>query len=200
MAKSLIRIMNQIERLTKEAEVIQSSVVDRIKKDIAHYGLTVAHLFGADSSGSSAAKPGRAKGPRAAKAAGAAKPKGTPKFADGQGNTWGGMGKRPGWVREALEAGQSLDDFLIAKPAKAAKAAKAAAPAKKTRGAGAKRGKAAIAPAAPAKKTRKTAAAKPAGKRTPNGVAQRAAKPKAKAGGKGVPSAGAVFNSDNVAG
>ena len=48
---------------------------------------------------------------KAAKTAKTAKP---PKYADGAGNTWGGMGKRPEWIRQALAAGQALEDFLIA--------------------------------------------------------------------------------------
>ena len=30
--------------------------------------------------------------------------------------TWAGKGKQPGWLKEKLEAGASLDDFLIDKP------------------------------------------------------------------------------------
>lgn len=29
--------------------------------------------------------------------------------------TWSGRGRQPAWIKEALEAGQSLDDFLIEK-------------------------------------------------------------------------------------
>jgi DNA-binding protein H-NS len=29
--------------------------------------------------------------------------------------TWTGRGRQPGWIKEALQAGKSLDDFLIAK-------------------------------------------------------------------------------------
>jgi len=31
--------------------------------------------------------------------------------------TWAGKGKQPGWLKEKLEAGASLEDFLIDKPA-----------------------------------------------------------------------------------
>ncbi|MBK8271401.1 MAG: H-NS histone family protein [Planctomycetes bacterium] len=30
--------------------------------------------------------------------------------------TWAGKGKQPGWLKEKLESGASLDDFLIDKP------------------------------------------------------------------------------------
>jgi DNA-binding protein H-NS len=36
------------------------------------------------------------------------------KFRDEAGNTWGGMGKRPQWLRDALASGKRLEDFLIA--------------------------------------------------------------------------------------
>ena len=29
--------------------------------------------------------------------------------------TWTGRGRQPGWIKEALQAGKSLDDFLIVK-------------------------------------------------------------------------------------
>ena len=35
------------------------------------------------------------------------------KFRDASGNTWGGMGKRPQWLRDALAAGKRLEDFRI---------------------------------------------------------------------------------------
>ena len=36
------------------------------------------------------------------------------------------MGKRPEWVRQALEAGKAIEDFLVGKPAKAVPVKKAA--------------------------------------------------------------------------
>ena len=41
-----------------------------------------------------------------------------PKYQDPQKPecTWAGKGKQPGWLKEKLEAGASLDDFLIDKP------------------------------------------------------------------------------------
>ena len=42
----------------------------------------------------------------------------TPKYRDPAKpeNTWAGRGKHPGWLKEKLEAGASLDDFLVDKP------------------------------------------------------------------------------------
>jgi DNA-binding protein H-NS len=33
------------------------------------------------------------------------------KFRDEQGNTWGGRGPQPRWLRDAIAAGKSKDDF-----------------------------------------------------------------------------------------
>ena len=43
----------------------------------------------------------------------------TPKYRDPAKpeNTWAGKGKQPGWLKEKLEAGAKLEDFLVDKPA-----------------------------------------------------------------------------------
>lgn len=123
MAKTFSQIIDQINRLNKEASAIQSGVIERIKKEIAAHGLTVEHLFGAAKVTGSTTP--RSTGKRTAKRAA-----GAPKFADGNGNTWGGMGKRPGWIREALEAGKDLSEFLAGGKGKATKTVPAAKPKK----------------------------------------------------------------------
>jgi len=159
MAKSLTSILSQIERLQKEAATIQSEVIARIRKDIAKFGLTAEQLFGATGG----VKPSRAKA--GTKTAKAAKP---PKYADGAGNTWGGMGKRPEWIRQALAAGKALEEFLIAK-ATAPASAKAKAP----KAAARKRAKARPA-AAPKPAVKKRAASKSAAPRKPRNKAAEA--------------------------
>ena len=105
MARSLSTLLNQIERLQKEAASIQSEVVGKMRKEIAKYGLTAEQLFGQPSA--------RQATTRSATKKTAPKQK-VVKFADGSGNTWGGMGKRPDWLRQALAAGKAIEDFLIA--------------------------------------------------------------------------------------
>lgn len=117
MARSIFKIRDQIERLQKEAAAIQQEAIGRIRKDIAQLGLTPEQLFGTEL-------------PRQVAKAQAAAKAAVVKFADEAGNTWGGMGKRPDWLRQALAAGKALEDFLVGKPAKSAKAAKAASAAK----------------------------------------------------------------------
>lgn len=188
MARSLSKIHEQIAKLQKEAASIQTTVIARLKREIAQHGLTVEHLFGATESTYVGNGRRTKAGAASAKKAKTDKPA---KFADGQGNFWHGVGKRPAWIHTALAAGRSLEDFLVSKSAtpaagaaakdgnespqarrgrkKAApakKAAKAAAAAKPARRAPAK--KASAAPVAAKKK------AKPAAKKAP--VAKRAAK------------------------
>jgi DNA-binding protein H-NS len=151
MAKSLSSILSQIERLQKEAASIQSEVIDRIRKEIAKYGLTSEQLFGEFN----------ARKPRAAKPAKKAAKARAAKYADGSGNTWGGMGKRPEWLRQALQAGKALEEFLVGggKP-KAATAARASKPATKAKRKPASGGRAPAKKSAVAKKaTRKPRAA-----------------------------------------
>lgn len=107
MAKSLSAIMSQIERLQQQAAAIQSQVIAGIRKDIAKYGLTAEQLFGTAPTKATRSAKGAPKPSKPAK---------PPKYADEAGNTWGGMGKRPDWLRQALAEGKSLDEFLIAKP------------------------------------------------------------------------------------
>lgn len=95
----------EIARLSKEAQEIrareQQGVVARIKEAIKTYGLTASDL-GFTGSGKGSSKPktvGSQVAPQAVK------------FKDSQGNTWSGRGKRPTWLKKALEAGKQLQDF-----------------------------------------------------------------------------------------
>ena len=128
MAQTYTQIQKQIQALQKQAEKLKSSevsgVVERIKTAIAHYSLTPEQLFGASNasarkttapSGTATGKSGRAKGASIAA------------YADGAGNTWGGRGPRPRWLRDAMAAGKSLEEF-----ANSISSTKAAAGAAKT--------------------------------------------------------------------
>ena len=112
MAQTYARLQKQIASLEAEAQKLKKSevsgVIAKIKEAIAVYGLTTADLFAGYS-----AKRGK---PKTGKRTGI-------KYADAQGNTWVGMGKRPQWLRDALAAGKSLEDFLVGGAAKAKSAA-----------------------------------------------------------------------------
>jgi DNA-binding protein H-NS len=117
MAKSLQTLLKQIAQLQKQADALRSrektDVVDRIKEAIAHYDITADELFGGS--------PAKATRKRAVKAEGKArkpaakKPGGAAKYTDGAGRTWSGVGKRPNWFKDALAAGKTAEDLLVAR-------------------------------------------------------------------------------------
>lgn len=114
MTKSYTQILQQIESLKAEAEAVRrqevEGVIARIKEAIAVYGLTAEDLGLAPQprgrSNASPAKPARAKGKASAAQEGKAV-----RYRDDAGNTWGGRGPRPRWLRNALAAGKTLDDL-----------------------------------------------------------------------------------------
>ena len=124
MAQTYKQLQKQIEQLQRQADALRNTevkgVIDRIKVAIAHYGLTAAHL-GLDSTPRKAIK--RTTKPSA-------------QFSDGAGNAWSGRGPRPRWLREALAAGRSIEEFksgsaIRAKLASAIDKVEATAPAAK---------------------------------------------------------------------
>lgn len=115
MSKSYAQIVKQIESLKQEAEKIRRNEVDgvvaRIREAITHYGLTAADL-----GLSTKAKPSASKGPspfKKRKGSKAGKSAAVVKFRNDAGGTWGGRGKRPQWLRDALNAGKTLEDFAV---------------------------------------------------------------------------------------
>ncbi|MGE5116305.1 MAG: H-NS family nucleoid-associated regulatory protein [Betaproteobacteria bacterium] len=126
MAQTYARLQKQIASLEAEAQKLKKSevsgVIAKIKEAIAVYGLTTADLFAGRAAKRGKTKAGNRTGF---------------KYADAQGNTWVGMGKRPQWLRDALADGKSLEDFRVNGAAKP-KSASAVASLKKA-GAGKKR-------------------------------------------------------------
>jgi DNA-binding protein H-NS len=106
MAQTYEQIQKQIEQLQRQAESLRSSeikgVVDRIKVAIAHYGLTAAQLgLGTNKTVAQPKKALNSSG------------KSIAKFSDDSGNVWSGRGPRPQWLRDALAAGRSVDEFRV---------------------------------------------------------------------------------------
>jgi DNA-binding protein H-NS len=118
MKKTYAQLTKQIEQLQQEAEKLRrqemGEVIERIRDAVVHYGLTAEDLgLGAKSArgARAAAKPAaktRRQSAKAKTAAGRAV-----KFRDETGRTWGGIGKRPQWLRDALAAGKTLQDFAV---------------------------------------------------------------------------------------
>ena len=117
---SLQAINAQIAALQAQADAIRKrevgDVVAKIKDAIAHYGLTAADLGlevkTPQRRAYKSSKPGR-KPRREAEGKAAHRSARPAKYTDGQGRTWGGMGKRPDWFKAALAAGKSPEDLLI---------------------------------------------------------------------------------------
>lgn len=115
--RSLVEIEAEIDRLRREAEELRAQevaeVVEKIRSAIAAYGLTAADLGLASPRRRAGKAPARGAGAKAGRrgaAGGRARP---PKYADGQGNTWVGQGKRPAWFVAALAAGRTPEELLV---------------------------------------------------------------------------------------
>ncbi|MCS6996892.1 MAG: H-NS histone family protein [Casimicrobiaceae bacterium] len=123
-----LQIQAQIAQLQKKAEALRKAerqaAIRNINELIATFGITAselnfAHADAAERPGRRGRK-GRGKGQAVAKSrrkhpsAGRKVP---PKYADGKGNTWAGRGQKPKWLVEALNAGATLEQFLITPPA-----------------------------------------------------------------------------------
>lgn len=115
MKKTYEQVLKQIEVLQSQAEEMRrtevAGVIERIRGAIQHYNLTAADLGlgGASARRSVAATPSQRKGNKKS----AAKAAAVVKFRNDSGGTWGGIGKRPQWLRDALAGGKSLQDFLV---------------------------------------------------------------------------------------
>ena len=116
--KTYAEVLGQIESLQQEAQRLHrkevQGVVARIRAAIDHYGLTAPDL------GLGAAAPARMAGKAATKkktacAAKTSKASKPVKYRDESGRGWGGIGKRPQWLRDALAAGRTLQDFAVRK-------------------------------------------------------------------------------------
>jgi DNA-binding protein H-NS len=84
----------------------------RIRETIEHYGLTASDL-GLAVKAKPGPKAGGAPKRRKRKGGGAAKAAAVVKYSNGAGGTWGGRGKRPQWLRDAINSGKQLSDFLV---------------------------------------------------------------------------------------
>ncbi|WP_076997839.1 Dam family site-specific DNA-(adenine-N6)-methyltransferase [Variovorax sp. KK3] len=107
LTQTYLQVQKQIQSLQRKAEKLRMhemrGVIDRIKVAIAEYGITAQQLgFGSTSKPALATQtPAISQGATKAK------------YANGRGQIWGGMGPRPAWLRAELEAGNSLEDFLV---------------------------------------------------------------------------------------
>lgn len=105
-----IEVQQQIQALQKEAEALKAAerkgVIERMREAIAVYDITAVDLGLAG--GARQPKSRSANSPKAAKQGAASA---NAAYSDGKGNTWGGRGPRPRWLKEALAAGAKLEEF-----------------------------------------------------------------------------------------
>lgn len=113
---TLATLNAQIAKLQAQADALRTKeiaeVIARIQDAIKHYGLTAADLGLGGAKSKAAKAAGGAAARKSKRKAAGKKPARKIKFADGQGNTWGGMGKRPDWFKAALAAGKKPEDLL----------------------------------------------------------------------------------------
>lgn len=110
MARTLVQIQQQIDKLQQEAEKVRAKevagVIERIKAAIAFYSLTESDLFVVR--GRPPGRPKKAAPNKAKKAPSKAK------YKDKEtGKTWTGHGKRPGWFVKAIEAGVKAEEMAV---------------------------------------------------------------------------------------
>lgn len=116
---TLAALNAQIASLQAQADALRkkevAKIVAKIKDAIVHYGLTAADLGLAQTARKNAKAPEAGGGKAAIKRRKKGRPKPSAravKFKDDQGNTWGGMGKRPAWFKAALASGKTPEDLL----------------------------------------------------------------------------------------
>ena len=121
MAKTYAELNREIEALQVQAEVARqkekAGVVERIRDAIAVYGLTAEELgLGRKVTKTTALKTGDSNSVRRGRGADnalAPKPISSLKYQDAAGNTWGGRGPKPKWLRAGIAEGRSLESFAI---------------------------------------------------------------------------------------
>ena len=122
MTKSYAQVMKQIDSLKLEAEKLRrnevSGVVTRIRDAISFYNLTAADLglgqgLGQGVRSTVVASKVEAPVKRKKRKGAAVKEPRAIKFRNDSGGAWGGIGKRPQWLRDALMSGKQLSDFAV---------------------------------------------------------------------------------------
>ncbi len=117
-SKTYQQLQQEIEALQRKAEEARRAevegVISRIKEAIATYGLT-AHDLGFKGGRSTVTT--RSGGGTQKRSAGRKPARGRAiagvVFRDEKGNTWGGRGPRPRWLRDALAKGADLEKFRV---------------------------------------------------------------------------------------
>jgi DNA-binding protein H-NS len=121
--KSYSQLQADLKHLQEQIEIARrreaEGVIKRIREAVAVYGITAKDIF--DAKGNlTAQKPAKKSKTKDAvqKSGRGGRPGKRPvKYADDKGHTWSGGGSMPVWMREYVEAGRSLDEFLVKREA-----------------------------------------------------------------------------------
>ena len=147
MATTYMQLAQQIKALQAQAEQVKkketAGVIASIKEAIAVYSLTAEELGLSGKSGAKSVASGKKPAARTGRGKKMSAKRVSIAYQDGSGNTWGGRGPRPAWLRSALEGGATLESFAagVAAPSESSRSAEnegepmAAAPVKKGRAA-----------------------------------------------------------------
>lgn len=117
-ASQQAKIQKEIERLNKQAQLLQSKqrkpVITSILRSMKEYGITPEEISAAfGKPGSKTRQSSLNKTPKLAKTSGTKKPV-APKYRHPETSaTWTGRGKAPLWIVEAEKNGQTRQQFLI---------------------------------------------------------------------------------------
>lgn len=117
-ASQQAKIQKEIERLNKQAQLLQSKqrkpVISSILRSMKEYGISLEEISAALGKPSAKVRQtGINKVPKAAKVSGTKKPV-APKYRHPESSaTWTGRGKAPLWIVEAEKNGQTRQQFLI---------------------------------------------------------------------------------------
>lgn len=108
MVSKLADLVQEIERLQREADAIRksdaSAAREQVRQLVQLYGFSSADIFGTESVTGDGVRLNQAGRPVRG---------GAPKYQSDDGRTWSGVGKRPAWFIEALAQGKSREDLLI---------------------------------------------------------------------------------------
>jgi DNA-binding protein H-NS len=117
-ASQQAKIQKEIERLNKQAQLLQSKqrkpVIASILRSMKEYDITPEEITAAfGKPGTTTRQTATNKAPKATQASGTKKPV-APKYRHpGTSATWTGRGKAPLWIVEAEKNGQPRQQFLI---------------------------------------------------------------------------------------
>ena len=112
-------LSEQIAHLQRQAEEIRkgevAEVIEKIKSAVAYYGITAADLglSTVGKRGRPVKTGGVDAGGKASLPASNGKASRPPKFTDGAGKMWSGVGKRPDWFKALIASGKQPDELLV---------------------------------------------------------------------------------------